>query len=249
MRLQNNKKVDVFSVAAPCVFLSRQMVQCCSFTWQRETMEIKELILETNSIQKTKLFYHKTLELAICDEREDLISFEAGKSQLTFKQANAGKPFYHIAFNVINNKFSDSFEWINSKLDILPVADGMLIAGYDDWHAQSFYFYDNNGSIVEFIARFDLPYHSGEPFSSKCVTEISEIGLVVDDVQHTAERLHVQGIPYFVKGPQLHDFIAMGDEYGLLLVCAHKRGWVPTHKPAQPFPVTIKDSAGTVFSF
>lgn len=203
-------------------------------------MHIEELILKTNSLQRTRLFYHKTLELEILKETQEAISFEAGKTKLTFEQAAEGKPFYHIAFNIVNNKFSDSFEWMNSKLDLLPVSDEMLIAGYDNWNAQSFYFHDNNGSVLEFIARFDLPYHSNEPFSAGCIIEVSEIGLVTDDVQNLAEEIKVEhGIPYFKKSPPQHDFTVMGDDYGLLILVPPKRGWVPTHRPAQKFPVTV----------
>lgn len=202
-------------------------------------MRIKELILKTNSLHRTRLFYYKTLELDIVAEGDDSISFKAGNTILTFEEVAGQKPIYHFAFNIINNKFSDSFEWINAKLDILPI-DDMLIAGYDDWNAQSFYFLDNNGNILEFITRFDLPYHSIEEFSSGCIMEVSEIGLVVNDVPETVLKIK-EGyhIPHFRKGPVLHDFVAMGDDYGLLLVCQDKRGWVPTHKPAQIFPVTV----------
>src|SRR4051812_29551627 len=119
-------------------------------------MRIQEVILQTASILRTRLFYSKTLELPITAETGDTISFRAGQSLLTFKQASQ-KPFYHIAFNITNNKFSDSFDWINNKLDILPTSNGLPIAAYPEWNAQSFYFYDNNGSILEFIVRFDLP--------------------------------------------------------------------------------------------
>lgn len=213
-------------------------------------MQIKELILQTASLQKTRLFYHKTLELEIMSENEEQISFRAGKTKLTFtKAAEKEKPFYHIAFNIVNNKFSDSYDWIDSKLDILPVEDGMMIAGYNDWNAQSFYFYDNNHSILEFIVRFDLPYNSNEPFSTDCITEISEAGLVVDNVQEVAAELNQQHkIPYFKKGPRLHDFIAMGDDYGLLLISQTGRPWVPTHKQCKPFPITVISEDGETIS-
>lgn len=210
-------------------------------------MHIQELILETHSLKRTRVFYHKTLELDIIEESEEAISFRAGKSKLTFKATTTGKPFYHFAFNITNNRFSDSFEWMNSKLDILPVNDEMLIAGYDNWNAQSFYFLDNNGSIIEFIVRFDLPYTSKEPFSSDCIEEVSEIGLVVDSVAGKSQELNPRfQVPYFKKGPRLPDFVAMGDDHGLLLVCQNKRGWVPTNKPAQMFPVKVIGANGEV---
>jgi catechol-2,3-dioxygenase len=203
-------------------------------------MHIKQLMLKTASLHRTRLFYHKTLELEIIEETEEFICFKAGKTVLRFEEVEGSKPFYHFAFNIVNNKFSDSFEWINNKLDILPNEDGLLIAGYNNWNAQSFYFYDNNANILEFIVRFDLPYHSTEPFSSDCITEISEVGLVVSNVAEKAEELNRQyNIPYFQYGPRLHDFIAMGDNYGLLLLSQTKRPWVPTNKPGQQFPVTI----------
>lgn len=209
-------------------------------------MHIEELILKTHSLHRTKLFYHKTLELDVINETAESISFKAGKTILTFEETPEEKPFYHIAFNIVNNKFSDSFEWMNNKLDILPVND-MMIAGYDDWNAQSFYFHDNNGSIIEFITRFDLPYYSDEPFSSDCIVEVSEVGLVVHDVQETALQIkNHNNVPYFAKGPVMPDFIAMGDDHGLLLVCQNKRGWVPTHKPAHIYPITIKGEGQTI---
>lgn len=210
-------------------------------------MHIEELILKTNSLQRTKLFYHKTLELETLKETAKAISFKAGKTILTFEQTTEGKPFYHIAFNIVNNKFSDSFEWMNNKLDILPVSDDMLIAKYDNWNAQSFYFLDNNGSILEFITRFDLPYYSSEHFSSACITEVSEIGLVTEDVQGFAEEIKTEyGIPYFKKSPPHPDFSVMGDDYGLLLLVSPKRGWLPTHRAAQKFPVTVKGEGKTI---
>jgi catechol 2,3-dioxygenase-like lactoylglutathione lyase family enzyme len=204
-------------------------------------MHITELILKTSSLKRTRLFYHKTLELDIIAETENKISFNAGHTKLTFEETPNEKPFYHFAFNVTNNRFSDCFEWIGNKLDILPVdKDGMLIAGYEEWNAQSFYFLDNNGSILELISRFDLPYYSSQPVSSKDIIEVSEIGLVTKDVQGLCDVLHKDDkIPYFVKGPKLEDFVAMGDDHGLLLVTQQGRGWIPNNKPAQQFPIIV----------
>ncbi len=204
-------------------------------------MNITELILKTGSLKRTKLFYHRTLELDIIAENEQRISFKAGHTKLTFEETSNEKPYYHFAFNVTNNRFSDLFEWMGNKLDILPVdKDGMLIARYEDWNAQSFYFLDNNGSILEFITRFDLPSYSPETVSSKDIIEVSEIGLVTKDVTGLCDILHKEDkVPYFSKGPKLEEFVAMGDDHGLLLVTQHGRGWLPSNKPAQHYPVTV----------
>jgi len=61
-------------------------------------MHIKELILATASLHRTKLFYHKTLELEILSETDEKISFKAGRTILSFTHTDSGKPYYHFAF-------------------------------------------------------------------------------------------------------------------------------------------------------
>jgi catechol-2,3-dioxygenase len=203
-------------------------------------MYFREIILHTASVLRTRLFYHKTLELPIVNETDDTITFKAGSTLLTFKHTTEKKPYYHIAFNITNNKFSDSFEWMNSKLDILPTANDLPIMVYNEWNAESFYFYDNNGSILEFIVRFDLPYHSTEPFSPSDIREVSEVGIVTDNVTETAGEFHSRyGIPYFAKSKASDHFAAMGDDYGLLIIIPAGHHWVPTNKPARRFPITV----------
>jgi hypothetical protein len=210
-------------------------------------MQIQEVILKTASIVRTKLFYHKTLELPIIAETDETISFKAGRSLLTFNVVTEGRPFYHIAFNVTNNKFSDSFEWVNNKLDILEADHGLPIANYPEWNAESFYFLDNNGSILEFIARFDLPYYSGEAFCVDDIVEISEVGIVCDDVQTTAQSLNAKELfPYFPKSKPTENFTVLGDDHGLLILTRKGRGWVPTLRPAQIFPLTVVADGKTI---
>lgn len=204
---------------------------------------IESLTLYTASLHRTRLFYHQTLELPVVAENDESIAFQAGRTTLVFMETTVHKPYYHFAFNITNNRFSDCFEWINRKLDILPV-DGAPIALYPNWNAQSFYCYDNNGSIIEFIARFDLPYVSDELFSPADIREVSEIGLVTEDVPALTEQLLQSGIPYYEKGPRLPDFVAMGDAYGLLLVAQRGRGWVPVHKTAKLFPLSLTTDKG-----
>ena len=196
--------------------------------------------MNTASLTRTKQFYAKTLQLPVVAETINAITFGVGRSLLTFHVVADERPFYHLAFNITNNKFSDSFEWLNEKLDILEAGHGMPIANYPDWNAESFYFLDNNGNILEFIARFDLPYYSPDPFSIKDIMEISEVGIVTDDVPATAAALAAKGpFPYFPKSKQSDHFTVLGDNNGLLIITKTGRGWVPTNKPARVFPMTI----------
>jgi catechol 2,3-dioxygenase-like lactoylglutathione lyase family enzyme len=204
-------------------------------------MRIEEVTLETASLARTRLFYHKTLELPVEKETGDTITFRVGASLLTFREVHGTKPYYHIAFNITNNKFSDSFEWVSNKLDILFPPDKLPIIPYPEWNAQSFYFLDNNGSILEFITRFDLPYLSKEPFSINDIKEISELGIVSSEVSATAEAIRTAyGLPYFSKSKPSENFAVLGDDSGLLIIIPPGHHWVPTNKPARVFPMTIK---------
>jgi catechol 2,3-dioxygenase-like lactoylglutathione lyase family enzyme len=210
-------------------------------------MHIQEVILETASLARTRLFYGKTLELPVVREDDASVSFGIGKSVLTFRAITGSKPYYHIAFNITNNRFSDGFEWINNKLDILPMENGIPIAVYPDWNAESFYFLDNNGSILEFITRFDLPYHSSDPFSVADIREISEVGAAVSDVGETTDRLIKDySIPIFSKSRHTPHFAALGDDLGLFIISHAGRPWVPTNKPSATFPLTVVADGKTI---
>lgn len=212
-------------------------------------MRFEEITLKTASLAKTKLFYRRTLELEMVEENEARIAFRVGHTRLVFEEAEGSKPFYHFAFNVPAQRFSDAYEWMDNKLDILPIDGGTLpIAAYPRWNAQSFYFYDNNGSILECIVRFDLPdLPSGPAFSSADFLEISEIGIPSKNVEARCEEFRAMGVPFFPPGPRMPEFSPMGDNRGLLLVVEEGRPWIPTNHSAKPHPLRVTGEGGFLF--
>src|SRR5215212_11031065 len=124
-------------------------------------MHIKELILKTASVKDTLRFYSETLELERVDEKENSVAFKAGETTLVFKELQGKKPVYHFAFNIANNKFITCFERVKAKVAILPLNDNLIVK-YDNWKAESFYFYDNNENIVECITRYPLASYAEE---------------------------------------------------------------------------------------
>jgi catechol 2,3-dioxygenase-like lactoylglutathione lyase family enzyme len=211
-------------------------------------MQFEEIVLKTSSISKTRNFYRRTLELEMVEDGGERIAFQVGRTQLVFEEAKGTKPFYHFAFNVPVRRFSDAFEWVESKLEILPIEGSLPIAAYPRWNAQSFYFYDNNGSILECIVRFDLPDEpSGPLFSPADFLEISEIGIPSTDVETRVAEFQGMGIPLFPPGPRLPEFSPMGDNRGLLLVVEEGRPWIPTNHSSQPHPLHITGEGGFYF--
>ncbi len=212
-------------------------------------MQFEEIVLKTAALAKTRNFYRRTLELEMLEDGEGRVAFQAGKTRLVFEEVTEGKPFYHFAFNVPVVRFSDAFEWIDSKLDVLPIDGGHLpIAAYPRWNAQSFYFYDNNGSILECIVRFDLPdMPSGATFSSKDFLEISEIGVPSKSVEARVAEFEKKGVPIFPPGPRMSEFSPMGDNRGLLLVVEEGRPWIPTNHESEPHPLRVTGPDGFRF--
>ena len=95
------------------------------------------------------------------------------------------------------------------------------VVDYSHWNAHSIFFLDPAGNIVEYIARHDLNDGDASPFSWADILYASEIGLIVDDVAATAAMVGETAAVTQYKGGN-DEFVAMGDEYGLLLVM--KRG-------------------------
>jgi len=212
-------------------------------------MHFEEIVLKTSALTKTRNFYRRTLELEMVEDEPQRVAFQVGKTRLVFEEVADGKPFYHFAFNVPVRRFSDAFEWIDAKLEILPIDGGSLpIAAYPRWNAQSFYFYDNNGSVLECIVRFDLPDEpSGPQFSSKDFLEISEIGIPSKNVEARIAEFEAKGVPLFPPGPRRPEFSPMGDNRGLLLVVEEGRPWIPTNHEAEPHPLRVRAEGGFYF--
>jgi hypothetical protein len=94
------------------------------------------------------------------------------------------------------------------------------VVDYSHWNAPSIFFLDPAGNVVEYIARHDLK-NADQRVQLDGHLYASEIGLIVDDVAATAEKLTGTAAVAQYRGGS-DQFIAMGDEYGLLLVM--KRG-------------------------
>ncbi|MEP6847080.1 MAG: hypothetical protein ABI861_13800 [Panacibacter sp.] len=204
-------------------------------------MIIKELKLLSSDIKITKAFYQGKMGCAVLKEKDDHISFKTGNSILTFNFTDTyTAPFYHIAFSIPNNKFTEAAEWILQRRSVLPYSTHELVADFKGWNAKAFYFHDDQQNILEFITHFDLGTNDENAFSSNSVERICEIGIVADNVPATCGDIISQcNIPYFTKGPLMEDFAVMGDSNGMLIISKTGRGWVPTQRPAEKFPVKI----------
>lgn len=189
-------------------------------------------LLSSAPLAKLKEFYQDALGLRVLDERKDRLTIGAGATQLTFTPTGPddGKPFYHFAFNIPENKIVAARKWQKERTALLPIPERLRdpkypidVVDYSHWNAHSIFFFDPAGNVVEYIARHDLKNSARGDFDSKDILYASEIGLIVDDVPTAAAKLKgVVGVEQY-KGAS-DEFTALGDENGLLLVM--KRGRV-----------------------
>jgi catechol-2,3-dioxygenase len=209
-------------------------------------------LLSSAPLARMKAFYHGSLGLPVVDERPDRLTVAAGASRLTFVPAAAadGKPFYHFAFNIPENKVRAAWLWQKERTPLLPIPARLRdpkypdeVVNYSHWNAHSVFFFDPAGNVVEYIARHDLPNAAPGPFGSQDILYASEIAWVVDDVPAAAAKLkEVVGVPQYRGGDA--QFIAIGDEHGLLLVM--KRGRVISFDAAEQKAVGVFRTAARV---
>ncbi|TRX00990.1 VOC family protein [Flavobacterium gawalongense] len=199
-------------------------------------MNILELELLTDTIDETELFYNNVIGLKTISKNNSSISFAAGATKLTFRSSENLMPVYHFAFDIPNNKLQEAFAWIEKKTKILVVIPPDKIADFYNWNAKSFYFYDNNGNVLEFIARFSLDNASEKPFDGSSIVSLSEIGLVSNNVsQFSDEICKKYDLSLFPKQPKLNKFIVLGTDTGLFILVEENRDWYPTDKKAKSF--------------
>jgi extradiol dioxygenase family protein len=199
-------------------------------------MNILELELLSDDILKTEFFYNEVLGLQTLYKDSSSISFNAGSTKMTFRSSINVNPVYHFAFDIPNNKLFEAFDWIEKKTEIMFVIPPDKIADFYNWNAKSFYFYDNNGNILEFIARNDLDNASQNPFDGSSILSVSEIGLVSKNVVIQCDELFDKyGLTAYSKQPKLNKFIVLGTVTGLFILVEENRDWYPTDKKSKSF--------------
>jgi catechol 2,3-dioxygenase-like lactoylglutathione lyase family enzyme len=208
-------------------------------------MNITRLTLLTDDLATTKAFYLDVAGLALLHADESELRFRAGDTELVFRQSEGIQPVYHFAFTIPANKFEEAMELLRRKTQLISLPDGETVSDFSNWNAKAFYFYDNNGNILEYIVRYDLENASDQPFSGGSICCISEIGLVTDHVPDLAQQINeTYHIPFFQKQPRADHFTVLGDDNGLFIIVIKERHWYPTTVAAEAFPiiVTFRDS-------
>jgi catechol-2,3-dioxygenase len=210
-------------------------------------MHIRSLELATANLLLQHAFYTDLLGLP-AHLSTDQLQVTIGASQLIFKQAAPGihQP-YHLAFNIPPQQFAEAKAWLANRTTLVANGEGDTQFHFAGWNADSCYFFDADRNILELIARHGLVVPATTPFSANGLLEISEIGLVSDDVAAMVAQLE-QHYGLAVYRESLSDqFAAVGDEHGLCIVVKRGRLWFAVHEmPAASAPLRVEMDVGSL---
>ncbi|MEZ5008445.1 MAG: hypothetical protein R2753_09895 [Chitinophagales bacterium] len=195
-------------------------------------MEITSIQLLSSNIEQQKKFYSESLGFSL-KETKNGFSIQAGATKLSFELDLNGNNFYHFAFLVADNHFEDCLTYVKNKgISILPDKfTSEEITYWDNNSGRSFYFYDADKNIVEFITRPSLNYLSDQPWSINEIIKINEIGTPVNAPLETSTYL-LNNFPFSIPQHNIDrfndTFCWYGSFEGTLLVVKKGREWYPT---------------------
>ena len=203
-------------------------------------MRIKELKLYTNKLTELYEFYSSNLEFKILNKTAASFCIQAGYSKLKFEQSKKGF-IYHFCFLIPSNKLQDSIDWLKKRTTIISYENGRLIEPANkEWNADSIYFLDPAGNILEFIVRYDLKNESTKnSFDISQVLCVNEIGMPSKDLSKINTVLEKELDSKLWTG-DLKRFGANGTQNGLFLLVNYeiKKNWFPTETAPYPSPFT-----------
>lgn len=208
-------------------------------------VEIRHTRLRANNLAEQAAYYRDVLMLPV-EASDASVRVTAGASVIEFVPGDpAQKPFYHFAFTIPENQLESALAWLEPRCSILNIRDTPeKIMRFKSWNAESFYFNDPAGNILEFIVHHDLANGVPGPFDAKHILWQSEIGLVVPDVPAAEKQIaDTLGLRYYIDHALV--FAPIGDARGLLIVVKKDRVWLPTlDVHADVFPAEV-ELAGT----
>ena len=202
-------------------------------------MRFVRVILEADESRAGALreFYAGALGLAAAGPN----AFLAGATTIEFRPVAQGEPFYHFALRVPRNRFAAAQAWVGSHAELLPDEEtGETRFDFTFWNAEACYVHDPCGNIVELIAHHELPEETpgGGPFSGGELLGVCELGAAGSDVPAMARALGTLGIELWdgtIDEPGRLAF--MGGRDGVVILAPLGRGWLPTGRPSEPWPV------------
>ncbi|GGE57875.1 VOC family protein [Priestia taiwanensis] len=211
-------------------------------------MKIEKAQLLISKFEETVAFYQDVLQFSLLSKNEDSASFQIGESVLEFiKDKEENHYYYHFAFNIHQNLFKEAKQWLLDRVGLLQ-EDGMDEINFTDSKANSCYFEDPAGNIVEYIARRETSSSSLDTvFSSQNVLCISEMSVTTNTVAEHAREMKGKGMYVRERVDEAElNFVGEYKDGTFILLGPVGRRWLFSSKEAIASPVTIVTDQGII---
>jgi len=191
-------------------------------------MKILELSLYSSNIAAQKDFYENVLGFELLDNQKKSFVVQVGTTRLEFVESEISYK-YHYCFLIPNNQLSASIDWLKDRTELVKIEGKRITQLFDDWNAESVYFFDGDGNIAEFIVRYDMDNSSDKAFGIDQILNVNEIGMPTDDIAVVFKLLNDKTGISFYKG-NLERFGTAGTAEGIFLLVNNvvKEIWFPT---------------------
>src|SRR5690625_3010423 len=196
----------------------------------------KSVTLYTNQLKTLQRFYMNIMELPLSERSEESFTVRVGESLLTFHQTDVPS-FYHFAFNIPGNQFSLIKSWMKNKLT-LNRESGRDEVYFPSFDADSMYFEDPAGNIVELIGRRRRDLF-GNP-SPASFLNISEVSITTYAMTEVGDRIQDIGIP-LRQGAEIdpHSLNFLGRDDTFIVLVPPGRRWYFSNKKSEIHPLEM----------
>jgi catechol 2,3-dioxygenase-like lactoylglutathione lyase family enzyme len=206
-------------------------------------VHLREIRLAARRLEDQRALYAGAFGLPATDENGAL-AVRIGDARLVLAPGDPSPQ--HFAIRIPSASYANALDWLGERVDLLTGEDGGRAFAFPDWKADSAYFADPDGNIVELIAHHDLPEPYAPPFSASALLGICEAGMPVDDVGAYLDELERRTGARRWSGNR-DTFAAAGTKAGSLIVVQRGRVWYPTDAVVaiRP-PAAVETDAGTL---
>lgn len=196
----------------------------------------KSVILYTNELKRLRRFYMNIMELPLVENLENEFTLAIGESTLTFRETEADA-FYHYAINIPGNQFSLIKSMMQQK-HTLNREGGRNEVYFESFDADSIYFDDPAGNIVELVGRRHRDLF-GAP-SPESFLNISEVGIVTYDMTNVGDQIQDIGIP-LRQGTEIkpHTLNFLGRDDTFIVLVPPGRKWYFSDRISEIHPLQI----------
>ncbi|MEX1189718.1 MAG: hypothetical protein WED33_10710 [Bacteroidia bacterium] len=206
------------------------------------SLEIKEIVLRLDNIywQSNRIFWTETLGFELISQTALSYTIQVGDSRLTFRPKNTtNSPTYSFSISIPQNQVENALAWLKNEngefadgptQPITIIRDeltGAEIINKPLYNANSVFFRDAAGNVIELIARNDIENSVEGPFNRSQFLKISEAPVVTKQVRDCEEILDsefgAKAFPRTTSG-----YRPVGGAEGVLLLIIPGRPWIPT---------------------